>query len=37
MSQRPRVIKNLLSSDFDFLLLWKKADVPAKKTKTGAQ
>jgi hypothetical protein len=36
-SQRPLVIKNLLNSGFVFLLLWKNADVPARKTNMGAQ
>ncbi len=37
MSQRPRVKRNLNNSDFDLVLPYRKAEVPDKKTKTGAQ
>ena len=37
MSQSPRLIKKLDTSEVLFLLLTKKADKPAKKAKAGAQ
>lgn len=37
MSQSPLVIKNLKSSGLDLLVPYKKAEVPAKNTNTGAQ
>jgi hypothetical protein len=37
ISQRPLVIKNMLSSFFDLRADCRKADVPDKKTNTGAQ
>lgn len=37
ISHTPRVIKNLDNAGFVFLLPYKKADVPARKTNTGAQ
>jgi hypothetical protein len=37
INQSPRVIKNLNNADFVFLLPYKKAEVPARNTNTGAQ
>src|SRR4051812_37287696 len=36
-SQAPRFIRNRLASAFDLFLPERKAEVPDKKTKTGAQ
>src|SRR6187549_1446003 len=36
-SQKPLLIRKKLNSFFDLRLLCKKADIPERKTKTGAQ
>src|SRR5829696_2398153 len=37
ISQKPLLIRNKLNSFLLFRRLWNQADVPARKTKTGAQ
>jgi hypothetical protein len=37
ISHSPRVVKNLNNAGFVFLLPYKKAEVPARNTNTGAQ